>query len=250
MLLTSASNKTIKFLISLKKRAIREKEQLVFLEGERLVNDSASYGADIKSVYIKEGYIGKIPCCNNVFTLTSTLFDKVCETKTPQGIIAVAKMPIYKFDKINNGVSIICDNLRDPGNLGTIIRTAHAVKATAVILTKGTVDPFNMKTVRASMGSVFSIPIIYSDINEIQNLKKCGITICSAIPNDNPISIFDLELDKNTAFVIGNEADGITDNIIEISDRQFMIPMPGGTESLNAAVAASICLYEYLRQNI
>ena len=223
--------------------------QLVFLEGERLICDSVRFGANIESIYIKEGYKGKMPSADNIFTITAPLFDKIADTQSPQGIIATAKMPFYSLSKIKNGVSVICDNVRDPGNLGTIIRTAHAVGASAVIMTHGTVDPYNMKTVRSSMGSVFALPVLYADIEAIDALQKTGVSIYSGMPAEDSVSLYDLSIDTNCAFVIGNEGDGVSLPLLQLSDRLFTIPMPGGAESLNAAVAASVCLYEYLRQN-
>jgi TrmH family RNA methyltransferase len=250
MYISSASNSKVKLLVSLKKRAAREKTGLLFLEGERLVCDSARFGAQIVSIYIKEGYTGVMPLSDNTVTLSAALFDKIAETKTPQGIIAVAKMPLCGTCDVKGGAFLICDNVRDPGNLGAIIRTAHAFGASAVFLTKGCVDPYGPKTVRASMGSVFALPVLYAGINDIKRLKNKGVFIYSGVLAKNSVPLHTMPFGKNCAFLIGNEATGISDEMLEISDGFFTIPMPGGAESLNAAVAASVCLYEYLRRNI
>ena len=248
MKIISTDNARIKYLNSLKKKSIREKENKVFLEGEKLCCDSARFGAEIVSVFVSENYKCEIPDGKEVFELSERVFAKVAETKSPQGIIAVAKMPQYRKEDIEEQAIILCDNIRDPGNMGTIIRTAHAAGA-AVLLFGDCVDIYNLKTVRASMGSVFAVKTVQCEREDIEYLKKNGYRLLSGMLHKNPQSLFDTDLKGKAVFAVGNEASGICDKVAGLSDSFIAIPMPGGAESLNAAVSASVFLYEHLRQN-
>lgn len=248
MKITSTDNARIKYLNSLKKKNVRDKERKVFLEGENLCRDSARFGAELLSVFISESYTSEIPPCKEVFELTERVFAKVAETETPQGIIAAAKMPEYGIDDIKENAVILCDNVRDPGNMGTIIRTAHAVGA-AVALFGSCVDIYNLKTVRASMGSVFAVKCARCDAEDIEFLKNRGYKLYSGMLHKDSKCLFDMDLKGKAILAVGNEANGIGDEIMALSDAFVTIPMPGGAESLNAAVSASVMLYEHLRQN-
>ena len=145
---------------------------------------------------------------------------------------------------------LLCDKLQDPGNLGTIIRTAHAAGVDGIILTKGTVDIYNEKTIRASMGSLFHIPVIYDDKDNtiVKGLCNKGFSLLStSLEGDK--DFFEEDLSGKLIISVGNEGNGVSKEIYELSDKKVKIPMPGGAESLNVAIAASIILYEKVRQN-
>lgn len=247
--ISSSENTIIKNIKTLSKHSGREKSGLALLEGQRFVLDSVRYGARLQALFIKEGYTGKIPPCDNVYTLSPSLFDKISETKTPQGIMATAKISYARVSDIAvGGTILICDNIRDPGNLGTLIRTAHAVGASGIILLKGCVDPFNPKTMRATMGSVFCVPICSSDsLYPLCFLDEQGYEIVGSALGDQSEFLFDKHFTGKTAIVVGNEGDGISDEVLRLCHTKLIIPMPGGAESLNASVAGSILLYEVLR---
>ena len=248
MKITSTDNTRIKYLNSLKKKSVRDREKCVFLEGEKLCRDSARFGAELLSVFVSESYTSEIPPCKEVFELTEKVFLKVAETQTPQGIIAIAKMPVFGIDDINENAVILCDNVRDPGNMGTVIRTAHAVGAD-VILFGNCVDIYNLKTVRSSMGSVFKTRCVQCDEEDIKKLKARGYKLYSGMLHKDSKNLYDMNLQGKAILAVGNEANGIGETVASLSDAFLTIPMPGGAESLNAAVSASVMLYEHLRQN-
>lgn len=246
----SPSNPIIKYVNSLKKRAVREKEGMVLVEGARSVLDAEKNGAKFSVVLLREGYDGNVPKGDKACVLAPALFDKTAETVTPQGIMAVARIKTVSLSDISGGLYVICDNVRDPGNMGTIIRTAHAAGAAAVLITAGCVDPFNSKAVRASMGSVFAVPVApVKDVSELKSLKRFGVKIAGGDVHEGAVPLYKAELTGKWAFVVGSEASGISGEVLGVLDERLIIPMPGGTESLNASAACAVMLYEYLRQN-
>jgi len=251
MYIKSQSNSIIKHINSLKKRSYREEFSEVLLEGMRLVSDSCKNGAEISMVFIREGYEGEIPNSEKVYTLSRDVFDKIAETQTPQGIMAIAKTKTYTLEDLNEGnLVIVCDNLRDPGNLGTIIRTAHALNAAGVVLTKGCVDLYNSKTIRSTMGSAFALKVaLVDDINDLKKLQNNGFKFAAGTLADDSVSLYEADLQGKWAVVIGNEGFGICKEIAYMSDIKVLIPMPGGAESLNASVACALMAYEHFRQN-
>ncbi|MHB8063081.1 MAG: TrmH family RNA methyltransferase [Ruminiclostridium sp.] len=257
----SSQNNAIKEIKALHLRKNRDAQGLYFVEGIRFVSDAIANGQNIVKVIVSDKLEslngGKeliklvTAVCNDCSLVSEKLFKEISDTQTPQGILAVLKKREFVFDTaIEQGDSVvILDSLQDPGNVGTIIRTADAAGVSAVILAKGCVDLFSPKVLRATMGSVFHIPIFEGlYINEtIDLLKKSGYkVIASHLAGQN--NYFDEDLTGKSAIIIGNEANGISDETAEIADKLVKIPMPGRAESLNASVAASIMIYEIVRQ--
>lgn len=247
MKITSPSNQKIKYLQALKKRRFREEQGKVFLEGERLIADSLAYGAVIESVFYHEDYKGARIACEDSYDVCAAAFDKAAETVTPQGVLAIAKMPEAGLTAAP-GLYVLCDNLRDPGNLGTIFRTAHAAAAKGILLTAGCTDPFGSKCARSSMGSIFGVPSAQVTTQELRDLAQSGCNIYAAVAGKDSESIFDTKLAERSIIAIGNEGEGLGDEVLSLASRHITIPMPGGTESLNAAASAAILIYEYVRQ--
>ena len=153
-------------------------------------------------------------------------------------------------EEIKGDFYLLCDKVQDPGNLGTIIRTAHAAGASGIILTKGTVDIYNDKTIRSTMGSVFYLPIIYdNDLSFLKKLKEDGFSLVTTSLQESK-NFFEEDLRVKVILGVGNEGNGISDEIFAMSDKKVKIPMPGGAESLNVAVASSIILFEKVRQGM
>ena len=184
-----------------------------------------------------------------IYIGSEKVFAEVSEMDTPQGILAV----IYKSEqKIEEAITdssfniVILESVRDPGNVGTIIRTADACGINAVVLSKGSVDLYNSKTIRATMGSMFHIPVFteVDIISFIEKLKTLGATVLGADPHSS-ISCIDIEAAGSTAIIIGNEANGLSDEVKAITTKNITIPMLGKAESLNAGVAAAILMYEF-----
>lgn len=178
-----------------------------------------------------------------------SLMKKIADTEHPQGIISVIRQAEVKIPFPLNLV-LICDSIRDPGNLGTILRSADAAKVQAIIISPNSTDPFSPKVVRAGMGAHFHLPIIQLDWHEIKGFCKIGekplITYIASA--EAALNCWDADLKIPCAIIVGSEAFGPGNEAYEMADVQIRIPMPGSSESLNAAVAASILLFETVRQ--
>ena len=255
----SSQNSTIKEIKSLQLRKNRDSKGVYFIEGVRFISEAISSGEDIEKIIISEKLEGSnqdliqqildrnISCS----MVPDKLFAELSDTKTPQGILSVIKKKDYNYNDIvgRGSFIVLLENLQDPGNAGTIIRTADAANASAVILSKGCVDVYSPKVLRSTMGSVFHIPIIEGiDINEaITDLKSSKYKIVvSHLKGTN--NYFDENLKQRCAIIIGNEANGVSEETAALADSLVKIPMPGMAESLNASVAASIMIYEMVRQ--
>lgn len=262
-LITSNKNPVIKEIKALFSRKYREESRLYFIEGIRFVEEALSEKAEIERILISERLpynkggeeiIAKVRSAGfNYYSLSEKLFKEISDTESPQGIMAVLKARNWNLPDIiedRNNI-LVLESLQDPGNMGTIIRTADAAGITGVILSKGCVDIYNPKVLRSTMGSVFRVPIyISNDLHEtIQTMKSKGIKVYAAHLKGN-INYFEANFKVNTAIVIGNEANGISDDVAEVSDMLVKIPMIGRAESLNASVAASLLMYESVRQRI
>lgn len=187
-----------------------------------------------------------------VFLVTDEVLRKIADTQTPQGIVCVLKQKHYTLEQLitkKNPLLVVLEDLQDPGNLGTILRTGEGAGITGVIMSKDTVDLYNPKTIRATMGSVYRVPFVYAeDLKQVlATLKEAGITSYAAhLKGTKYYDSFDFR--KGTAFLIGNEGNGLQTETAEQADVYLKIPMEGKLESLNAAVATSILMYEANRQ--
>lgn len=259
-IITSKSNKLIKQVISLKRKKNRWNEKCFFIEGTRSIEQCILSGGDIKHIFFSKELIrndGEEVLAKakqekyDIYEITQTLFREISDTDNPQGILAVVEFQEYKLKEVldDENFFVVLDRVQDPGNLGTIIRTADAFGANGVIVTSGTVDVYNPKVVRSTMGSIFQIPIIHIDdiVEAISVLQKEEINIVSS-SLDTENYLYDIDLKSDCAIVIGNEARGISNEAIDLSDQLVKIPMIGQAESLNAAVASSVLMYEVLRQ--
>ena len=252
----SKENLLIKDIKKLKEKRYRISSDMFLVEGFRFVEEAL--GSDFEVVHIFASARGEVKYNNSnmesklqkdtkVYSISDSLFKNICDTENPQGVIATVRNKLVEI-KYDYGFYILADKIQDPGNMGTIIRTAHAAGALGVIITKGTVDIYNEKTLRATMGSIFKIPVIYDeDLSLVQKLKNSGLKlITSSLDTDK--NFYDVDLKEKVIISIGNEGNGICAEVYEMSDLKIKIPMPGGAESLNVAVAASIMMYEVVRQ--
>ena len=264
-IITSSSNSTLKYIKSLQMKKTRDEYGKFLIEGEKLFLEALDYNVPISMVLISQSYAESSKHQEYAAALTGRniplhyaddrVFKRVCETETPQGIIAVAEKLKYDIDNIisKDKLSLILlHELRDPGNVGTIIRAADACGLDAVAISKGSADLYNGKTIRATMGSLFHIPVIQSvDTAEIiDKLKQRGVVTIGADPHSS-INCTELPYQMKSAIIIGNESQGISSEIKEMLDINTTIPMPGRAESLNAGIAASILMYElYVRKSL
>ena len=256
IVIESKDNTLFKYTKKLKERKHRTKENKYIIEGFRLVQEAFKAKCNIEYIIVNEGGKGKLEeylsqYMDNIkiYEMRNELFSQLTSTENTQGIIGVANIN-NSISDINGDFYLLCDKVQDPGNLGTIIRTAHAAGVNAIILTKGTVDIYNDKTIRSTMGSIFYIPIIYdNDLTLLKKLKDEGFSLVATSLEESK-NFFDEDLVGKVILSVGNEGNGISEEIFELADKKVKIPMPGGAESLNVGVATSIILFEKVRQSL
>lgn len=261
-IITSKQNNILKHCKKLKNKKYRREYNEFFIEGIRFIEEALKAKISIKYFIVASDIKGdrlnnivrQIKDKNiDIFYIDEKLKGEIFETDTPQGIGAIIEKNNYELDLIipKANFIIIIDCIQDPGNLGTIIRTAHSANADAIIMNEGTVDLYSSKVLRATMGSIFNIPIIQvEDMNlVIDNLKNNSFNVYGASPLGKNDYFKNNYLEK-TAFVIGNEGNGISEYIENNCTSLIKIPMLGQTESLNASVAAGILIYEAVRQRL
>lgn len=254
-MITSADNKRIKNVIALCKKSKERREQDAFvIEGWKLFEEAPE--EDILEVFVCDGYAEKSDRLDRIphEVVKEEVFLKMSDTLSPQGIICVVRKKHYSLRDIlascqGKPLFLVLETLQDPGNLGTIMRTAEGAKVTAVIMSGDTVDIYNPKTVRSTMGSIFRVPFIYTeDIKSaISELKTAGVS-CYAAHLKGTDTCFKQDYRKPTAFFIGNEGNGLSEEVADLADTYIRIPMGGKLESLNAAVSAAVLMYETVRQ--
>lgn len=254
-LIQSKDNQLIKEVKKLKDKRYRDENGKFFIEGFRFVEEAFKAKAKVEKLLIAQQHLGKYRNvfgdigCAEIFVIKDSLFNELCDTETPQGVAAVVSKKDYNGSD-EDGLFVLADKVQDPGNLGTIIRTAHAAGAKGIIYTSGTVDPYNEKTLRSTMGSIFYIPVIEDKkLQKISDMKEQGYKLVASSLEASE-NFFDVTYGGKVVIAVGNEGKGISDEVLGISDLKVKIPMPGGAESLNASVAASIMIYEVLRQNL
>ncbi len=252
----SKDNSLFKETKKLKDRKNRLKEKKYIIEGFRLVQESFKAKCLIDYIVVSESglekldeYLKEYLANVKIYVMKNNLFCQLTSTEQPQGIIAVLNMT-DTLDNLKGEFYLLCDKVQDPGNLGTIIRTAHAAGVTGIILTKGTVDIYNDKTIRSTMGSIFYMPVIHdNDLSFLKGLKSKGFKLVATSLEESK-DFFDEDLSGKIILSVGNEGNGISDEIFSLADKKVKIPMPGGAESLNVAVATSIILFEKVRQGL
>ncbi len=259
-MITSKSNELIKKIKSLSLKKYRDNYKEYIVEGIKMALEAIDMAEVTSVVYCDEllsaDDIGKIKRAikskklseDVLVSVSKNVFKYISDTITPQGVIAVVKMNSGKFDSSNEPIFIL-DNIQDPGNLGTIIRSLDAAGIHTLVLSKDTVDYYNLKVIRSTMGGIFRLNIIKLDkdlSNFVDELKKNKYKIlATSLEGSKPY--FDIPYNK-CAIVMGNESQGVSKDIIKKSNCLIKIPMPGKTESLNVSVATSIIAFEIVRQ--
>ncbi|MBE6543137.1 MAG: RNA methyltransferase [Ruminococcaceae bacterium] len=253
--ISSRNNEYIIYCNSLHDKKNRDRDGVFIFEGVKLFHEAIARKVPLVSVIFTEGkkhLAEPLPDSVRKICVTEGVYQKISSEKSPSGVFCIAKA-IDKFHKLAtiyinniNGSKIILNSLRDPGNLGTVIRTALAFGIDEVILSADCADIYNEKTIRASMGCLFSQKItICPDIVEaVTALKGQGFKVYATALMENSLSLDELCCDEKTVFIIGNEGHGLPDDIISASTSPLIIPMPGGAESLNASVASTILIWE------
>lgn len=255
-MITSTSNAKVKELLQLQKKAkARNQEKVFIVEGIRMFQEIPS--KSIRNVYFSESFYNRrkeeLQLEEYSYELLSdTVFAYVSDTKTPQGVLCVVEQPQYTLEEVIGNANphlLVLDNLQDPGNLGTILRTAEGAGVTGIILSKDCVDIFNPKVIRSTMGSIYRMPFLYVEdlIATIAQMKEKGIrTFAAHLQGKNDYD--EADYTGGCAFFIGNEGNGLRDEVANQADEWIQIPMHGQVESLNAAIAASVLMFEAARQ--
>ena len=255
-MITSSANQQMKHLSQLMKRAKeRKKEQVFVVEGIKMFQEAPA--DTVVSVYVSESFLEKPEhekCLQGYRyeVVSDAVFREISDTQTPQGILAIVRMPKYDLPDLLQGDHthlLILESVQDPGNLGTIVRTSEGAGMSGVIMSRECVDLFNPKVVRSTMGAIFRVPFCYvqSLTDVIDRIKSAGCEVFATAMEGS--EVYDqLDYTKGAAFIIGNEANGVSDEVFEKASKRIRIPMEGKLESLNAAVSAAIIMYEIARQ--
>lgn len=258
-MITSSSNSQVKNLIQLTKKAKARKDQGLFVvEGKKMFRELPA--AMREQVYVSEAFLAgeeNREMLNGIDyeTLSDSVFRSVCDTQTPQGILALARMQRYTLPELLKGAHgqrqhlLILESIQDPGNLGTMFRTGEGAGVTGILMNHTTVDVYNPKTIRATMGSIYRVPFYIAEDFEqtVRQLQQQGVRLYAA-HLDGAQSYDEPDYTQGCGFMIGNEGNGLSDALASLADARIRIPMEGQVESLNAAIAATLLMYEVNRQ--
>ena len=271
-LVTSRQNPTVKRLCALLDKKARRRERAFRFDGIKLLCEAVQKGVEIELIalcesadasvknkvisLVESGFVGE----DTILYVSEQVFEKISEESSPEGVITVAKFISLKHKTLENAEDyilsgserlLIAESLRDPGNLGTVIRSSAALGIDRLIVTDDCADLYNPKTVRAAMGGLFTLNVDIVKCEElpalITRLRSLGRKIYATALTENAKKIGSFSLSAGDAFVIGNEGHGLSRAVIDASDEVALIPMTEGSESLNAAAAAAICIWETVR---
>jgi TrmH family RNA methyltransferase len=286
---TSRSNARVKQLRAAFAGQARLSGGLVAVEGDNLLSEALRSGMVLKTVFVSDGRTlpSMVPHGVEVMWLTEEVFASVMETRAPQGVAALLVPPVHRLedvvgadgflpeerkavslsldtppcrdeaaprmghpDSCGTPLMLVAGGLQDPGNLGTLVRSAEAFGASGVLTTPGTVSGWNQKALRASAGSIFRVPVVSAGLEELAALKALGVRLLAAVAEDyaDTVAAQNVDFTGACAVMIGNEGAGLSEELLELADVRVTIPCPGRVESLNAAVAGSLLLYEASRQ--
>lgn len=259
--LTGSRNLLIKEVRSLKNKDSREDKGLYFIEGARFVAEALKGNMNIKYIVLSEAFLSNAGSSvllqkineNDIvsYVIPDSIFSSVSDTKTPQGILAVLPLERKQLKDavFDGGLLVILDTIKDPGNMGTIIRTADAAGCEGVIIPEGCVDVYNPKVLRSTMGSVFHVPVYHCcSMAEAMDIAGKNGYLLYASHLEGSVSIYEADLSARIALIIGSEAEGIGEQTAKDANLLIRIPMEGRAESLNASVAAGIMIFEAMRQ--
>lgn len=261
-IITSKENRLIKYVAKLiSSKSFRLQEQLFVIEGARLCEDAANGNVQAKYCFYTAQALEKYPaqvqasirCAQAAYEISQPIAQKISDTKTPQGVCLVCSMLDKQvfLDKIKStGHYLLLDGLQDPGNIGTILRTADAFGLDGVILTENCPDLYSPKVIRSTMGAFFRQPVFLAGdtVSCIRLLKQAGQRVYASILDDRATGLMQTDFSGGCTVVIGNEGNGISAEVVQECTNQVYIEMTGQAESLNAAVAASIFMWEMRRQ--
>lgn len=247
----SRQNAALKHLARLgRERKYRRSTGEMLCEGEKMLGEALRSGAKLKTVLVRDSWDSPLvkkaeEQGASLYSAPDALFKLASEVETPQNVIFSCEQPQWTADALDGaGQVLLLDGLQDPGNLGTILRTAEAFALGAVVLCEGCADPFSPKVVRSTMGAVFRLPCVTLPLAEpAERLHRNGLPLYATALHEDSVPLSSVSLSKAAA-IIGSEGKGVTEQALRLSDRRVIIPMKGRAESLNAGVAAAIVIYE------
>ena len=258
--ITSKDNELIKHIRKLKDKKYRDESNEYVVEGVKLVEEAVKENAKIKQIIVCEDTTRTYEIPTHIMleiaryeciSVSNKIFNIITQVTNPQGIMAIIEKNAQDAQiDYSQDIIVVLDDVQDPGNLGTILRTVDSIGLNQIIVSKGTADAFNSKVVRSTMGAIFRIKIIEVEnlVQEIREMRKHHFKLMvTSLQTKN--SIYDIDFNKKI-IVIGNEANGVSKEIQDMADEKAKIPMLGRTESLNASVAAGVVMYEYVRQKL
>lgn len=257
-MITSLSNPKVKQIVQWQGSAGRRRDAGIFLtEGFKMFEEAPA----VREVYVTPKALEKME--QNALlreklervgweSVTPEVFRKMSDTQAPQGILCVVERPTFQMEQLlemPNPLFVVLEDMQDPGNLGTIVRTGEGAGVTGIIMSDKTVDIYNPKTIRATMGSIYRVPFVYVEdlCGAVKRMRDKGISVYAA-HLDGKACYDSFCFSKGTAFLIGNEGRGLSRELTDCADSLLKIPMEGHVESLNAAVSAALLMYEAHRQ--
>lgn len=256
--ITSATNPKIKYVANLQQKKFRDKERVFILEGLRNAEMAIESEAVIKMCFCTsdilaqeraKSAVAKLAC--PIFEVGEHLYSKMSDTKSPQGLMLIVEQNAQDLGVIlAKSTCLVLDRLQDPGNLGTIIRTADAMGIGGIVCLKGTADIFAPKVVRSAMGSIFNLPLAIrvSEQEFLSCAREKGFALYATALDKSAKPLWNVEFKGHCALVLGNEANGVSPNLLDNCSEKIYIPMQGQAESLNVATASAMVMYEYRRQ--
>lgn len=260
-IITSKDNEIIKNIRKLKEKKYRDLTNSYLIEGVKMIKEAIEENAKIKQIVVCEDCLKEDGCTEqkilyqiakyDCIYVSGKVFSYLTDVVNPQGMLAVIEKESGEEEiKYTEDIIIVLDGIQDPGNLGTILRTVDSVGLSQIVLSKTSVDAYNPKVVRSTMGAIFRVKIIEAEnlVETLKNMKKHKFKVVATSLSGTE-NIYEMDYDKKI-IVIGNESKGVSKEIIDIADTKTKIPMIGKTESLNASIACGVMLYEYVRRKL
>lgn len=260
MVITSKDNEQIKHIRKLKEKKYRDEYNEYVIEGVKLIKEAIQEDANIKTIIACDNCVKNEEidpkvmyeiAKYNCLYVEEKVFQSITDVKNPQGLLAIMSKE-QKEEKIDykEDIIVVLDNVQDPGNIGTILRTVDSIGLKQIIVSKNSGDVYNPKVVRSTMGAILRVNVIESEnlVETLKTIKKHKFEVVATSLQTND-SIYDIDYNKKV-IVIGNEANGVSKEVLDLADKKVKIQMLGRTESLNAAVATGIITYEYVRQKV
>jgi len=246
--LTSRSSRMYKHIKKLgKSKSYRDEHKLFLCDGEKLLDEALDSNAQIEVIITSKKIQSTVPSNIQVYLADDDLLNSLSPLKSSPGILFVCKFPQICDFTAGSGTHILLDSVQDPGNVGTIIRSAYSFGLGSIITNEGSADIYNPKTIRASMGAIFKQPIYHIDTINLTKLKLCGTKIIGTSNDKNCTDIVNADL-SNSVIILGNEGQGVSKELLALCDEMITIPLSSSFDSLNVAIAASIIMWEAVKR--